>query len=166
MGDGETPARRLDRWLARGAAATTALATLTLLVSLFLGVEAVATAAAPYYALVVPAVAAGALVVVAMLSRAALAVRRWRASPRRSTRAVSLLRSVAFVVELGVVVVGAAAVWWGFGVGDALRAGGPVAVPSARVVYGPFGLFVLVVGCLPVYFRSARRVRYTRTRIG
>lgn len=160
MGDGETRGRRLDRWLARGAAATTAVAALTLLVSLLVGVDAVATTVALYYALVAPAVAAGALVVVVMVGRGTLVLREWRAVPARRTTAVSLLRSLAFVVELGVVVGGVATVGWGFGLARVLAGGGATPpIPDARAVYGPFGLFVLVVGCLPVYFRSARRAR-------
>jgi len=156
MDDGETPARRLDRWLARGAGATTTLATLTLFVSLVVGVEIVATTALSY-ALVVPAVAAGALVVAAMVARATLVLLRGRVAARRAS-AVALLRSLAFGVELVVVVCGVVAVGWGFDVGGAVD-GRPTTAPSERVVYGAFGLFVLIVGTLPVYFRAARRIR-------
>lgn len=162
MDDEETPTRRVDRWLARGAGVTTGLAVVTLVVSLLLGVEAVATTAAPYYALVGPVVGVGTLVVVAMLARGMLAVTGRSVAGRRSTGTVSLLRAVAFVTELGVVAAGAATVGWGFGMARVLSGPGVAApVPDARVVYGLFGLFVLVVGSLPVYFRAARRARGT-----
>ena len=160
MDDGETATRRVDRWLARGAGATTGLAVVTLFVSLVVGVDAVATTAVPYYTLVGPVVGAGALVVVAMLARGVLALTERSVAGRRSTRTVSLLRALAFVAELGVVAAGAATVGWGFGLARVLRGPGVAApIPDARVVYGLFGLFVLIVGSLPVYFRAARRAR-------
>lgn len=154
----DTTARRFDRLLAGGSVVAVLAATVTLGASLAVGVGTVATTAALYYALVVPVVAAGALVVVGMLARAALVVARWRGESPVGAGATASLRAMAFAVELAVVAGGVVAVGWGFAVGRLLGGGGPsVLVPDARVVYGLFGLFVLVVGCLPVYFRSTRR---------
>jgi len=152
--------RRLDRLLAGGSVAAVLAATVTLGASLAVGVGTVAKTAALYYALVVPVVAAGAVVVVGMVARAALVVARLRDGSLEGAGATASLRAMAFAVELAVVAGGVLAVGWGFAVAPTvagLRAGASVAPETA--VFGLYGLFVVVVGCLPVLARSSRRVR-------
>jgi hypothetical protein len=160
MSDATAAGRRLDRLLAGGSVAAVVAATVTLGASLFVGVGTVATTAALYYALVVPVVVAGALVVAAMLTRAALVVGRWRGGTTAGTGPAALLRAMAFAVELAVIAGGVVAVGWGFAVAPTVagpRAG--AAVAPETVVFGLYGLFVVVVGCLPVVARSSRRAR-------